>query len=445
MIHSLRFRLLVAFTLAILIALGTTSFFVGLATRGEIERFQARGRQIHTARVERVLSSHYREHMEWTGIQPVIEQMESLRGQRIVLTNAEGTVIADSQGKLLGDRYQTNLSGRSLVVAGNEDVLGTVYIESRSAGDLTSPQRLLRPISYLLLWGSLVAIVIALLITFFLSRRILSPVRALTAAARLLGQGDFSQRVMIKDKSEVGELAQAFDVMAENLERDEQLQRNMVADIAHELRTPLSNLKGYLEAIGERVIEPDEKTIRSLDEEASLLSRLVNDLQELSLAEAGELKMHSQPEDISRLINQTVAAMQPQASAKGLAVSADLPDKLPPVDIDSQRIGQVLLNLLENALAHTGKSDAITVTAEKRGKWVEVTVNDTGDGIPAEDLPNIFERFYRGDKSRTRATGSSGLGLTISRRLVEAHGGKINAQSESGKGSRFHFTIPVAE
>ncbi|MDP7524879.1 MAG: ATP-binding protein, partial [Dehalococcoidales bacterium] len=317
--------------------------------------------------------------------------------------------------------------------------------ESRSAGDLTSPQRLLRPISYLLLWGSLVAIVIALLITFFLSRRILSPVRALTAAARLLGQGDFSQRVMIKDKSEVGELAQAFDVMAENLERDEQLQRNMVADIAHELRTPLSNLKGYLEAIGERVIEPDEKTIRSLDEEASLLSRLVNDLQELSLAEAGELKMHSQSEDISRLINQTVAAMQPQASAKGLAVSADLPDKLPPVDIDSQRIGQVLLNLLENALAHTGKSDAITVTAEERGKWVEITVNDTGEGIPAEDLPNIFERFYRGDKSRTRATGSSGLGLTISRRLVEAHGGKINAQSESGKGSRFHFTIPVAE
>ncbi len=445
MINSLRFRLLVAFTLAILIALGTTFFFVGLATRGEIERFQERGHQIHTARVERVLSSHYQEQGGWTGIQPVVEQIESMRGQRIVLTDAKGIVIADSHGELLGERYQTDLPGRSLVFPGREDIMGTVYIDSRSASDLTSPQRLLRPISYLLLWGSLVAVVIALVITFFLSRRILSPVKALTLAARQLGKGDFSQRVMIKDKSEVGELAQAFNMMAENLERDEQLQRNMVADIAHELRTPLSNLKGYLEAIRERVVEPDEKTIRSLDEEASLLSRLVNDLQELSLAEAGELKMVIQPEDIAELINQTVIAVQAQASAKGLSVSIDLPDELPSVNIDSQRIGQVLLNLLENALAHTGKGDAVTVTAREQGKWVEVTVSDTGEGIPSEDLPNIFDRFYRVDKSRTRATGSSGLGLTIARRLVEAHGGKINAQSEPGKGSRFYFTIPVSE
>jgi signal transduction histidine kinase len=286
---------------------------------------------------------------------------------------------------------------------------------------------------------------IALAITLILSRRILSPIKALTTAARGLGEGDLSQRVRVKDKSEVGELAQAFNSMASNLERAEQLQRNMVADVAHELRTPLSNLRGYLEAVRDGLIKPDADTIRSLDEEAGLLSRLVDDLQELSLAEAGKLKLACQAEDISELINQAIAAVRAKAEAKGIAVTTDLPDKLPSVNIDSYQISQVLRNLLDNAVVHTAKGDSITVTAEQRGKWVEVAVTDTGEGIPTEDLPHIFERFYRVDKSRARATGGSGLGLTIAKRLVEAHGGRIEAQSELGKGSRFTFTIPISE
>jgi signal transduction histidine kinase len=295
------------------------------------------------------------------------------------------------------------------------------------------------------LWGGLVAVAIALLITFVLSRRILAPVKALTSVAKRLGRGDFSQRVQVKDKSEIGELAQTFNSMASDLERAERLQRNMVADIAHELRTPLSNIRGYLEAIRDGVIKPDAETIRSLDEEAVLLSRLVDDLQELSLAEAGELRLNCQAENIGGLINQTVAVVQTQATAKGLSVFIDLPSKLPSVNIDSHRISQVLRNLLDNAVAHTAKGGFITVAAKQRDNWVEVSVTDTGEGIPAEDLPNIFERFYRVDKSRARATGGSGLGLTIAKRLVEAHGGKIEAQSELGKGSRFSFTIPVSE
>jgi two-component system sensor histidine kinase BaeS len=193
------------------------------------------------------------------------------------------------------------------------------------------------------------------------------------------------------------------------------------------------------------VIKPDADTIRSLDEEAALLSRLVDDLQELSLAEAGELKLVCQAEDIGELIKQTVAGLQVQATTKGLSVSVDLPDTLPAVNIDSHRISQVLCNLLENALAHTAGGGTISVTARQQERWVEVSVIDTGEGIPAEDLPNIFERFYRVDKSRARATGGSGLGLTIARRLVEAHGGTITAESELGKGSRFSFTVPIAE
>jgi len=250
-------------------------------------------------------------------------------------------------------------------------------------------------------------------------------------------------RVQFKDKSEIGELAQAFNSMASDLERTEQLRRNMIADAAHELRTPLSNIRGYLEAIRDGVKEPDVDTIRTLDEEAILLSRLVDDLQELSLAEAGELKLVYQLEDIATLVNQIAASVQPQAAARGVSVANDLPATLPPVNIDYNRISQVLRNLLENAIAHTGDGGNITLSASQQGDWLEVSVTDNGEGIPVEDLPNIFERFYRVDKSRTRATGGSGLGLTVSKRLVEAHGGKIEVQSELGKGSRFSFTIPI--
>jgi signal transduction histidine kinase len=233
--------------------------------------------------------------------------------------------------------------------------------------------------------------------------------------------------------------------MAADLEYAEQLRRNMVADVAHELRTPLSNIQGYLEAIRDGVIEPDGATIRSLNEETSLLARLVNELQELSLAEAGELKLVYQTEDITSLVKQAVPPWQRQMAAKEISLSLDLPDSLPPVTMDWQRVNEVLHNLLENAVAHTLKGGSINVSAGARGKWVEVSVTDTGEGIPAEDLPHIFERFYRVDKSRARATGGSGLGLTIARRLVEAHGGTITVESKLGRGSRFSFTIPVAE
>jgi signal transduction histidine kinase len=222
------------------------------------------------------------------------------------------------------------------------------------------------------------------------------------------------------------------------------LRRNMVADVAHELRTPLSNIRGYLEAVNDGLMKPDAEAIRSLNEEASRLSRLVDELQELSLAEAGELRLECQSEDITELLDRSVSAFQAQAAAKGISLSLDPGGKLPAVNIDSQRIAQVLYNLLDNAMAHTESGGAITISARQEGKWVEVAVTDTGAGIPDEDLPYIFERFYRVDKSRARATGGSGLGLTIAKGLVEAHGGEIKVSSEPGKGSRFSFIMPVA-
>ena len=446
MIHSLRFRLFVAFTTVILVAVGVVYFFASQATRGELQRW---GERLDQARATRVSFELYRYHIayrDWEGIQQYVEQWGSFYGNRIIVTNTEGVVVADSAGELLGEYHQPTVAGIRLSPPKADNNMGTLYLRPIPAEDFPSPMSLLQPLMHLLIMGALAAVALALVITFFLSNRISAPVKTLTLAARRLGQGNLSQRVQLKDKGEMGELAEAFNSMANDLERVEKLRRNMIADAAHELRTPLSNISGYLEAVQDGIKKPDKDTIRFLDEEAAMLSRLVDDLQELSLAEAGELRLNYQTEDIIGLIKQAVAAKQNQAGEKGVSVGTALPDKLPPINIDPQRISQVLRNLLDNAVAHTAKGGTITVTAEQENdRWIAIAVVDTGEGIPAEELPNIFERFYRVDKSRTRATGGSGLGLTIAKRLVEAHGGKIEARSEPGRGSRFSFTLPATQ
>jgi len=447
MIHRLQFRLLAAFALVILVTISAVFFFINQATQGEIRRFGERTEQMRAGRMEVELSHYYFRQGDWRGIQPFIEQWGNLYEQRIILTDANGLVVADSDSKLLGKLYDSDLTGRSLSSQWIRGTIGTLYISPESASELglTSLQIVFRAIGLFFIWGGLIAVIIALVITFFLSRRVLSPVKALSSAAKHLGGGDFSQRVHVKDRSELGELAQTFNSMADDLARAEQLRRNLVADAAHELRTPVSNIQGYLEAMRDGLVKPDASTLHSLYEEAILLSRLIDDLQELTLAETGELQLVRQAEDIAEPIKSAVAAVQPQLKAKGISLTVDLNDRLPPCDIDSHRIGQVLRNLLDNAIAHTPEGGTITIAVGEKDNQIEVTVADTGEGIPPEDLPNIFERFYRVDKSRARATGGSGLGLTIAKRLVEAHGGKIGVQSEPGKGSRFSFTLPASQ
>jgi signal transduction histidine kinase len=442
-IHSLRFRLLMAFTFVILVAVGAIYLFVSHASVVEIGRFGERSEQARFGRLAFELNRYYNQNGNWDGIQPYVEQWASLYGRRLILTDPGGLVVADSQKELLGQQYLTDAPGMRFPPPPEGDSVGILYMSPEPSAVFPSPLSLSQAVSHFLLWGALLAAAVAFLITYFLSRRISAPVKALTTAVRQMGQGDLSQRVHSKDKGELGVLAQSFNTMAENLERGEQLRRNMIADIAHELRTPLSNLKGYLEAMTDGVIKPGSDTISSLDEEANLLSRIVDDLQELSLAEAGELKLDRQTQDIGKLLKKVVAVRQTQEKAKGIAISTDLPKKLPQVKIDTHRINQVMLNLIDNAIAHTPKGGVITITASQLDKWLEISVEDTGQGIPADDLPYVFERFYRVDKSRARATGGVGLGLAIAKSLVEAHRGKIEVQSQEGKGSRFSFTLPI--
>jgi signal transduction histidine kinase len=444
-IHSLSFRLLAAFTRVIIIIIGAVFFFTYRTTPIEISRLGERVESMQDKRVELELSRYYQLMRSWDGVQPFVVQWGNIYGRHIILTDNEGTVVADSEETQLGNLYAETSSGQDMAPMMGVGTVGRLHISEGEVPNINraSLQITFNSIGRFFLWAGLLAVAIALILTFVLSRRILAPVKALGNAAREFGKGNFSRRVDSKGKGEVAELARSFNSMAENLEHTERLRRNMVADVAHELRTPLSNLKGYLEAINDGVVKSDKSTIRSLNEEASTLSRLIDDLQELSLADAGELKLITQPEDISRLIKETATALQSKAAAKDLKISADLPDGLPKVEIDSHRIRQVLHNLLENAVAHTGKKGRITVTARHDEDKLYVSITDTGEGIPAEDLPMIFERFYRVDKSRARATGGSGLGLTITKRLVEAHGGTINVESQPGQGSTFTFTLPI--
>jgi len=451
-IYRLWFRLSITFAVIIVVTVGTIYFFVSQRIAVEMENYKQISEQYRSDQIESRLRAHYwRQPLGWEDVQSVVEDASRVSGTHIILTAVNGTVIADSQGELLGEYYNPDSQGMPLSnpLSGfwGPEILGTVYISpDPTAEPYVAPfRRLSESINRSLLLGGSVAIVIALILTFVLSRRLSSPIGVLANAARRLGRGDLSQRVQFRGKGEVKELAQAFNSMAADLERAEQLRRNLVADVAHELRTPLSNIQGYLEAIRDRVMKANAATIRSLNEETALLSRLVDELQELSLAEAGKLKLVYQAEDIANVVKQAVTSWQPQVAAKEISLSLDLPDNLPLVNIDRQRVNQVLHNLLENAVAHTHKGGTINVAAMTQGDWVEVCVSDTGEGIPAEDLPNIFERFYRVDRSRARATGGSGLGLTIARRLVEAHGGQITVQSELGKGSSFSFTLPIAE
>jgi signal transduction histidine kinase len=257
-------------------------------------------------------------------------------------------------------------------------------------------------------------------------------------------QGDLNERVEARSDDEIGELARAFNRMADTLSRNEQLRRDMIGDIAHELRTPLTNIRCQIESLQDGVIEPRREVIDSIHEEAMLLNRLIDDLQELALAEAGQLRLALEPTDIAEIIRKSALAIAPQIEGKKIALRVDAPPDLPAARADGERVHQILRNLLANAVTHTPSEGEIEIRARAAGEEIEIAVSDTGSGIEADQRDRIFERFYRADRSRSRSTGGAGLGLAIVKQLVLAHDGRIRVES-SGRGSQFIFTLPVSK
>jgi signal transduction histidine kinase len=304
-----------------------------------------------------------------------------------------------------------------------------------------------RRINRALLLAALAAGTAGLLLSFALGRRILKPVEALTRAARRMEAGDLGQRVAVAGRDEIAELAQAFNAMAERRATAERLRRDLVSDVAHELRSPLTNLRCQIEALQDGLAPLTPEVLDSLHEEARLLETLIDDLQDLALAEAGQLDLERGPLDLAREVERAVKAFGPLAESKGLRIEIELSPDLLPVDADARRLAQILRNLLGNAVTHTPPGGLIRVTAQAMGDAggeIEVRVADSGAGIPAEHLPFLFERFYRTDASRSRETGGAGLGLAIVKQLAAAHGGRVWVESAVGRGSVFGFSLPAA-
>jgi two-component system, OmpR family, sensor histidine kinase BaeS len=303
-----------------------------------------------------------------------------------------------------------------------------------------------RAMQQAVLWGVLAATVVAGALSLFIAGRITSPLRQMQRASRRIAAGRYHERLVVATSDEIGDLASAFNDMARSLADTEARRVELLADVAHEFRTPLSSLYGYLEGIEDGHFAASPETMRACQRQVRRLEHLVDDLSLLSRVEAGQVRLAPAVADVGRLMEQAAAALLPEATSKGVTLRVEHPPAPLLVYADAQRTGQVLTNLLANALRHTPQGGDVRVLAHGRHdptREVVVEVIDTGEGIPMEAIAHVFTRFYRGDKARGRDTGGgSGIGLTIAKHFVEAQGGRIGVESAPGAGSRFWFTLP---
>jgi two-component system OmpR family sensor kinase len=457
-------RLTLAFTLVTVVTLGVVAV---LANSRAGEAFRLYLTYSDPSRYEplaQTLASYYRSRGSWQGVEDTLERIAVMPGQmmgrrlgltflaesqlQIVLADAKGRVLYDGVRERPGRRLSADEVAAALDIEVNGDLVGRLVVALPIGSAILGPieQRFFDRMHQLLLAGAVLAGALAMLLGLAVSRSLSAPLQRLATAARAVAQGDFSHRVQVGGSAEVAEVSQAFNEMSAALEQADELRKNLMADVAHELRTPLSVLQGNLQAILDDVYPLEKAEISRLYDQTSLLSRLVEDLRELALADAGKLHMNLQPTDLLRVLQNISEHLTPAAEHSGVHLTVQAAD-LPAVQADPDRVAQVLHNLLANALRYTPAGGSITVTASATNEGVEVTVVDTGEGIAPEALSHIFDRFWRADRSRSHGehwTGGSGLGLSIAQSLVRAQGGRIWAESTVGKGSTFHFTLPLS-
>lgn len=297
-----------------------------------------------------------------------------------------------------------------------------------------------------LYWVGGAILLIGLFASYILARSITVPLRKLSAAAAALEMGQYGETVDVDSRSEVGILAGGFNRMSRSLAEQVALRRRLLADVAHELRTPLTIIQGNLEGMLEGIVERNDENLNSLREETEYLNRIIKDLRDLSLAEAGQLALEKTPTDLSLIIHRAVNMLEPLALERNITLQEEL-EATPPLLIDPRRISQALYNLLTNAIRYTPENGKIVIRNQiesaKNKNWLRIDIQDTGCGIAPEDLPFIFEHFYRADKARDKRTGGSGIGLAIVKQLVEIHGGIVEASSKKGFGSQFSIFLPI--
>lgn len=461
--RSLRNRL--TFT-HMLVALVAVAVVAGLATfliqRG-FDSLADRQAQLEASDAADQLADYYDRRGNWRGVESVLRRRFPLlqtgalaQRRHIQVLDQQGNVIFDSVASRINRQTRLIQSNMQAPVSVNGAVVGTVVVGS-ARDQLSQAERdFLIRVRLSVLIGSISALFVALVVGAVSAAQVTGPLRTLTVAARRLASGGRHEALPMPADRELADLAMAFNTMAAQLEQQEDLRRQQVADIAHELRTPLSVLRLQLESLEDGVEQPTPQLLGSLTEEVGLLTRLVDDLRLISLADAGQLSFNLEALDAGDTLRQATASASARARQQGITLQTNLPTPALTLYADPQRMAQVLGNLVENALRYTPRGGTITLAAisdtlqridpaqRQSGPCVVVSVRDSGPGIPPEDLARLFERFWRADRARARETGGSGLGLAIVKRLVELQGGRVWATSQLGQGTTFSIALPTS-
>jgi signal transduction histidine kinase len=440
--RSIRLILFLAFMVVILVAVGTVATFTLRNAAMEIAEYDNLADELEMTRITHWLTGYFDIHESWDQVHPYLDEIGVMYGRRVVLTDTEGRVVADTRtdGTLLfgGAQWRT----RSLQFDRFDDPVGTVHVHHDFTIVDSFRGRLAASIRRFLFLSSGLAVALALLVSFAVSRPLVTPISVLATVSDRVAGGDLDVRVTVPRVREFRSLATAFNRMVTDLQAAEALRKNMIADVAHELRTPLSNVRGYLEAMRDGVVAPSE-AVDVVEREMLMLTRLADDLQELSVTEAGEVVLVREQTDLREVVRQVSERFVAGAADRSVEIRVSVPNHPIISLVDPVRLSQMLGNLISNAITHSPPDGHVVISVAQNGGHLQITVADTGAGIPPAHLPFVFERFYRVDRSRSRSTGGHGLGLTIARSIAIAHGGTLAVESTEGEGSCFTVTLPA--
>jgi signal transduction histidine kinase len=448
--HTLWFKLTAGFILVAAAGVIVVAILANRATTVGFRHYLDQDLATQWAELQVQLARYYDRQGNWDGVEALLVAAGPGRGQgggSLVLLANDGQVVAFAGGRR---NYPTTVdeADADLPILVDSQPVGTLLVKQPGGSGGGAGENFLVEVNNAIWWGGLAAVLLALFLGVFLARRLTQPLRQLTEASRKMARGELGQQVSTDARGEIGELSTSFNQMSVALADSEQQRQQMLADVAHELRTPLSITRGHIEAMLDGVFEMTPDNLAIVHEETLLLGRLVDDLRTLSLAEAGQLSLNRVTVNLTDLMVQSVSAFEPLAEAEGVELTVEVPEVDVMITADPSRIRQVLGNLLSNALRHvnTGENGVpqVTVSLANRGDVAQLGVSDNGPGLSTEVQQHIFDRFWRADRARSRDQGGSGLGLAISRAIVEAHDGRIWVESTPGEGSTFVIELPTA-
>jgi signal transduction histidine kinase len=443
-------RLLLSYLVLIGLIVALLTFIIHQVTAQTFSRYLSNQTAAHSQMLPVMLTGYYAKNGSWAGVQPDLNEAALMIGAPLSLADGQGRIVAATQPELLGQTAAAipNINVTIPVLDGSGATLGVVYVQ-RHLAPQRADETFLADVTRALMIAGLVVVALAAGLATLLARSINRPLAEMEQAALRFAQGDYTARVSPRGRDEVATLGQTFNQMAESVGSVEQLRRELVANVSHDLRTPLTVIRGYLEGLRSGQIadrRSAEMAFEAMQAEVARLLHLVDDLRQAAALDSGSLPLNRRPITATALASEAIDRITPLAEAKGVHLRSEVPADLPPLNLDEDRMGQALFNLLENAVRHTPAGGTILLTAQNQGEYLQLIVQDDGAGIPAQHLPHIFERFYRADRARNPSEGRAGLGLSIVKAIVEAHGGAVTVDSAGipGQGSVFTVSLPVA-